>query len=266
VPKELRSYPLTYLDLEQNLGIFGNLLGTVLGEGHPLTANYRLFWTALTKQYRPHVRQQIESHRTALKPVHILRSIQMMCYDWFDAKRSAVTPDTPNFTQILRQMGLGCYVIPLLRLPLYQMVTGTGRHLPPPGNQGPPNLTGTITSDDASTVGGLSTTTGLSGLTGTTSLTGLTQGTGRNALVVNEHADSHLASLIPFNRKLKDIIGSTQPPTTDGGDPICLSYDVKGGCYSTCRHKANHNHVLTASEKGRLENYIADRLAKVQSP
>jgi hypothetical protein len=45
VPKELRFFPLNYLDLEQNLGIFGNLIGTILGENHPITRNFRVFGT-----------------------------------------------------------------------------------------------------------------------------------------------------------------------------------------------------------------------------
>jgi len=66
VPKELRSYPLNYMDLEQNLGIFGNLIGTILGEGHPITKNYRLFWSALTKQYRQRLRQQLDNPRSTV--------------------------------------------------------------------------------------------------------------------------------------------------------------------------------------------------------
>ncbi|MFN9956178.1 MAG: hypothetical protein ACK55I_24035, partial [bacterium] len=87
VPKELRSYPLNYRDLEQNLGIFGNLIGTILGEGHPITKNYRLFWSALTKHYRQQLRQQLDNPRSTVKPVHILQNVQLVCFDWFKAKK-----------------------------------------------------------------------------------------------------------------------------------------------------------------------------------
>jgi hypothetical protein len=57
-------------------------------------------------------------------------------------------------------------------------------------------------------------------------------------------------------------MGDTVPPNTDAGKPICLSYHVNGGCYSNCRRRNNHGRVLTLAENQRLENYIADRLAK----
>jgi hypothetical protein len=82
-------------------------------------------------------------------------------------------------------------------------------------------------------------------------------------LVVNESPDPNLLTLIPFNRRIKDLMGNTAPPTTDSGAPICLSFHAKGGCYSNCRRKANHSHTLTQPEKERLANYIADRLEKL---
>jgi hypothetical protein len=117
-----------------------------------------------------------------------------------------------------------------------------------------------MVTDDASTVAG-------SAMSTVTDATGLTKATQKTSwLVVNESPDSHLMSLIPFNRRIKDLIGNTAPPNTDGGVPICLSFHTKGRCYSNCRHKNNHSHVLTVAEKERLGNYIADRLEKLSKP
>jgi hypothetical protein len=271
VPRELRLYPQNYFDLEQNIGVFGNFLGAILGENHPLTANLRLFWTALTKQYRLRVRQNIESQRTSLTPVHILCSIQMICYDWFEAKKAFVTPETPNFINILRNPSHGTYQVPLLPLQLYQLVTGKtpvpAGGLNPSGGSIGPFHTGTSVSDDMST----SANTHLSALTGVTGLSGATGGTGPTnnlrptTLIVNENPDPQLLALIPFNRKIRDIMGNTQPPVTNGGDPLCLSFHAKGGCYSNCRRKKNHGHILSQAEKEQLANYIADRLEKSKS-
>ncbi len=41
--KEVRLLPLNYYELEKTSGIFGNLLGIVLGPQPSLTAAYRLF-------------------------------------------------------------------------------------------------------------------------------------------------------------------------------------------------------------------------------
>jgi hypothetical protein len=97
-------------------------------------------------------------------------------------------------------------------------------------------------------------------------LTRTTRQSNQTTLIVNEHSDPQLMALIPFNKKLKDIIGTTQPPLTDTGDQICLSYHAKGGCYPNCRRRQNHNHVLNAAEKEQLANYIADRLEKSSQP
>jgi hypothetical protein len=60
--KGVQSIPLSFYELERNVGMFRNLLGTVLGDQHVLTIAYRDFWTSKfdTKHY--------------VKPVHILRS------------------------------------------------------------------------------------------------------------------------------------------------------------------------------------------------
>lgn len=263
VPKELRAFPVNYFDLEQNLGIFGNLVGTILGEAHPITRNYRVFWTALTKQYRQRLRQLVDGPRCTIKPVHLLRNVQLVCHDWFEAKRALGNPETPNFVSILRTISLGAYTPPQLPLPLYQLVNPRTPNPNPSSNltPGPPSLAGTsarsgsITTDDASTAG----TSVISGLTGATGLTTAL----RSTLVVNESPDPNLLTLIPFNRRIKDLMGNTAPPNTDSGAPICLSFHAKGGCYSNCRRKANHSHTLTQPEKERLANYIADRLEKL---
>jgi hypothetical protein len=40
LPKDLRSYPTSFYELEQSLGVFGNLIATVLGETHPIVRIY----------------------------------------------------------------------------------------------------------------------------------------------------------------------------------------------------------------------------------
>jgi hypothetical protein len=72
--KEVQSLPLTYFELERNLGMFGNLLGTILGTAHILTTKYRKFWNLLSQGYRLEL-QQIVDNKRYIKPAHILRSI-----------------------------------------------------------------------------------------------------------------------------------------------------------------------------------------------
>jgi hypothetical protein len=121
VPKDLRSYPTSFFELEQNLGVFGNLIGAILGDTHPITVAYRPFWTAFCRRYRTRLHHEIDDRRH-IKPVHILRSIQLLCFQWFHAKREGMQPDQPNFTKFLDKIGLSTYVLPNLPLPLYQLI------------------------------------------------------------------------------------------------------------------------------------------------
>jgi hypothetical protein len=80
--KEVQSIPISYFELERNLGMFGNLVGTVLGNTHIITTRYHEFWTLLSQGYRQELQQIIDNKRY-VKPAHILRSIQLVCYNWF---------------------------------------------------------------------------------------------------------------------------------------------------------------------------------------
>jgi len=253
IPKELRSYPVSFFDLERNLGVFGNLLGAFLGNAHPLTTACRPFWESFSKRYKDRLLAVIDGSRS-IKPVHIFRSVQLKCFDWFDAKRSRVPPDTPYFGGIWKRITLNEYTLPMLPLQLYFLVTPKLSLLKPgpnpsgstSGSAGTGTTAGLTGSDDASTV-----VSAVSALTGTTGLTGT--GTralkGANTMITNENPDAHLLTLVPFNRKLKDLMGDTVLPNTDAGEPICLSFHVKGGCYSNCRRRSNHGKVLNLAEK-----------------
>jgi hypothetical protein len=262
VPKDLRSYPTTFYDLERSLGLYGNVLGAILGETHPLTTAYRPFWEAFNKRYRDRLIGELDGTKT-IKPVHILRNIQLKTYDWFDAKRTRTTPDTPNFLAIWQRIGLNEYNLPNLPPSLYYLIYPRTTLLkPPPSDRSV--ITPSITETDAhSTVSGVSALTGATGATGATGLETRTGLSRSGEMVVNENPDPHLLSLVPFNKKLKDIIGNTQSPANDAGEIICLSYHVKGGCFTNCRRKNTHGTTLSLAEKGRLENYIADRLEKL---
>lgn len=93
--KEVASIPLTYFELERNLGMFGNLLGVVLGCTHPLTATYRAFWVLLSQGYRQEV-QQIIDVKAYVKPAHILRSVQLVCYSSFLRRLQSVNTCQPR--------------------------------------------------------------------------------------------------------------------------------------------------------------------------
>lgn len=69
--KEIASIPLTYFELERNSGMFGNLLGEILGNAHTLTQAYHNFWCLLSQGLRMEI-QQIINVKGYIKPAHIL--------------------------------------------------------------------------------------------------------------------------------------------------------------------------------------------------
>ena len=89
--------------------------------------------------------------RKYIKPVHILRNVQLITIKWFQAKQVGDNPRSPPFLDILEHISLSTYTLPTLPGALYQLVA-------PKQPTGPKSTYGS----DASTVA-----TGLSSLTGT---------------------------------------------------------------------------------------------------
>jgi hypothetical protein len=118
--KETQSIPLTYFELERNLGMFGNLLGTVLGSQHHLTTTYRAFWTLLAQGFRLEIQTIIDT-KGFVKPAHVLRSIQLVCYNWFSHRRARLPPPNADFVSIIQNITLHTYVLPNLPPTLYKL-------------------------------------------------------------------------------------------------------------------------------------------------
>jgi hypothetical protein len=144
--KEVQSVPLNYFELERNLGMFSNLLGAVLGAQHTLTTTYRTFWVILSQGYRQEL-QQIVDHKAWLKPAHLLRSIQLICYNWFNQKKHRLTPTPPDFAILLQMITLNTYMLPWLPLTLHKLA------YPRPGSlfQLPVQEAGSLTGSSGST-------------------------------------------------------------------------------------------------------------------
>jgi hypothetical protein len=258
--KEVRSVPLTYYDLEQTLGMFGNLLEVVLGGPHPLTTAYRNFWQLLTRSMRNNLQMAIDN-TGRIKPAHILRSVQLICHQWFERKRAHMSPPTPPFLDILDSIALYTYVLPHLPTALFRLAfpQPTKTVLPAPSTFSVVTPVPSLTTSDASVVSGL---TSGSRLSNSTERTG---SGGRGTFVANLQPDSTLIQLIPGNIRLKDLIGVASVPTAEDGTSLCMSYHLRNGCWSNCARRATHR-TISASEKQRIADFALAQHPNVQRP
>jgi hypothetical protein len=255
--KEVRSVPLTYWELEKTLGMFGNLIGVILGINHPLTIEFRAMWALLQTSVREDLHAALD-YKKYVKPTHILRSIQLTFYTWFTHRRARLTPPIPDMKGIIQQILLQVYVLPNLPPALYQLAYP--RKQPTPSNLLVPGLV-SASSSDASSLSGASTgaSSVVSRLTTPTTPTLLsaTRNTAiRGTAITNLHPNVTLQTLLPPNIKIKDLIHNTSPPLLDAGGEMCLSFLVRNTCWSNCKRAAQHRADLNPGELTRLEQYI----------
>lgn len=262
--KEVRSVPVTYWELEKTISAFGNLMGVVLGLAHPLLIAYRDMWAIMNSSMRDELQSAID-YQAHVKPTHLLRSIQLVCHHWFSSKRARLTPPTPDFAGFLHQIHLQVYILPRLPTSLYQLAYPRSTK-----SQHGSTLPGLITTGSAS--GGSSGMSAVSGLASTTpslrpqgtTTSGANTAAGRGAFMSNLAPLVSLITLDKPNVKLRDIISNTAPPKMDDNTEVCLSYHLRGGCWSNCKRAANHGRLLSPTETQRIELYLSQRLAALQ--
>jgi hypothetical protein len=257
LPKDVRGHPTTYFKLERSLIKFGNLFGAVLGNNHPLTSAYQRFWKTAQEEFKSWLYHEIDT-RGVIKPVHILRSIQFIVFNWFTSKKLHRTPAEPQFHDFLDRTSMYMYTNPILPPNLYQLIAPR----PNPKFPLPIPTIATHVTDDASTHLNMSSVTGA---TGTSGLTRGTLGTAQSrhgTVVANPSVDSTLIALLPPTVRIKDLLGTDDAPWNESNKPMCLSYHLWGLCYTNCRRIVDHSRHLTAADKAQLSNWVVDQLAK----
>jgi hypothetical protein len=255
--KELQSVPLTYWELEKSLGAFGNLVAVVLGPAHPLCLAYKEMWTLINSGLRDDLHAVLE-HKFSIKPVHILRSIHLQFYSWFNHRRHRLPPPLVDLKSIITQIIMGLYVIPHLPPSLYQLANPK-RPLATPSDSVPRLVSpGSASQSSGSSISDASS---VSGLTPPTHAGTQPPPTGRGAFIMNLNQHESLAAMDRPQTKIKDIMGTAPPPKMADGTEMCLSFHLRGGCWSNCRRAANHAATLSANDLQRLKQYLTRRFA-----
>jgi len=254
--KTCRSLPLTYFELEKALGLFGNLLGTVLGDAHPVTIAFRAFWDKLIHSLRDELQAKLDT-KGHIRPAHILRSIQLDIHAYFEDARKQIDPIIPDFVGILHRIRNHTYILPRLPPPLYAALnpkTPGGLTLIQ-GHISTPTASPSLGSSDVSTISG----------TVPSSASGSQVPSTTGTFAPNPFTDDTIRSLVPKEIKLRDLIGRDVEPLSDSNRTMCLSYHLRPGCWSNCKRAYDHNRALTAPEKVRLQNFVNVQLAKLNS-
>jgi len=256
--KEVQSVPLTYYEMERNLGMFGNLLGTVLGTNHRVTVAYRSFWDLLTSTFRDQVQQKIDDKRF-VKPAHILRSIHLKCFMWFSQRKMRQRPADPDFASLLDALITDTYVIPHLPPALYKLAYAKAT-TPTQDTQSVISNTPSL----GSTTNGSSSSGASTVISGLTTPTVITSGTTKGTYLVNLTPDRDIQNLVDYGTKLTTLVNQAPPPSMDSGQQMCLSYFVRGGCWTTCKRSSTHARQLTPTEKQRLMTYLREQMQKIR--
>jgi hypothetical protein len=110
-----------FLVLINSLGLFGNLLGTLFGNLHPLVDSFCHFYdSASTSMYREI--QQLVDICLFVHPCDILHHIQLEYYAYFQAICVCVPPNQPDFSSILRELTRQMFYFPCLPEALEKLI------------------------------------------------------------------------------------------------------------------------------------------------
>jgi hypothetical protein len=199
--------------------MFGNLVGVVLGTTHPLTASFRDFWKLLQTNVKEDLHAALE-YKAFVKPAHILRSLQLTFYTWFAHKRAHLTPPAPDMKTIVHQIVMQVYVLPHLPPQLYQLAYPKKPSLPGAASVSSGSTPHTSTTGSSSYASSAASSN--SSLSGGSTISGLTVPTlpppqTRGSAVFNLTPNATLQQLLPTNIKLKDLIGTSTPPSFESG-------------------------------------------------
>jgi len=249
------------MELDTTLASFGDLLAVCLGTNHVLYIAYRTFWKDWQRS-RLQFSSAIDIART-LKPVHIMRRVQLELFYWFDAKRQALTPVPVEFSKIVHELHMATFTPPAVPAALFAIAgnpnsgsLASGSHAPTHlwagGLQQYCNSPLTMLPGDSHSTSDLSSLTDF--------FTAFQQqqqkqttGKGNGDAILNPNPDDELNKALDGN-KIRVICKPPFPQNAAQQD-MCISYHAKGRCFALCGRAADHK-PHSDREKAILRSYV----------
>jgi len=108
--KEVKHIPVTYIEMETTLEMFGDLADVVLGAMHPILENFCCFWNECMcmKKWLAY----LINTAWVLKPLHIMRHIQLELFHWIDSTRHGMDPQPLALVGIAQEIVWAVFIAP----------------------------------------------------------------------------------------------------------------------------------------------------------
>ena len=240
---EVKHVPTSYMDLETCLAMFGDMMVVVLGSAHSLSLAFATFWSEWGRS-RSRLANAID-RAGYVKPVHVLRRMQLLLFHWFDTTRRHQKADPVSFVRILVEINLGEFRNPMLPPALFS-----------------PNKP-EVASVHTGTTASLSDGSSLSGTT-VSSITTSSAKLGASTIVVNPKGPDATMDAFLDGVRIREVIKGLAIPINRNGKEMCVAYHGKGRCYSTCGRGADHA-PHNAVDGAKLLAFITDATTKYKA-
>ena len=252
---EVSHVPLSFMELDTTLASFGDLLTVTLGNTHPILVAYRTFWKEWGRS-RLQFSAAIDVART-LKPVHILRRLQLELFYWFNAKRQALAPLPVEFTKLVHELHMATFTPPTLPPSLFAMSTFQNS-----GSAASTTTTAMLTPSETSGVHSISDLSSLTDfLTAFQQQQKPTGNKGSGEAIVNPHPDAELDAALG-GHKIR-LVCKPPFPQNSAKQDMCISYHAKGRCFALCGRASDHK-PHSDKEKAILRSYVEAQALQYQ--
>jgi hypothetical protein len=229
--------PTDVLHVSATLRNFQVLLHLLLGASHVLTVEFRTFvqaWLIEELELLETVRAQ------PLLPALVLRWLQLRIAHWFrDQARSEMNIPAPDLLCLIRELRFKSQAW-YPEFPARYLAPPSAPARPPAAA---PGRAAQSSAPGAPPAGGAPSSVPRPGAAGAV-----------HTMVRNPTPDARFAPFRDMNLSLRAVIESHPAiplPTNSTGTKHCVSYHVKGTCYSSCNRVEDHR-VLSAAESSKL--------------